>query len=71
MSIQFDKKLIIDIWSCIMNTVVAKAQELSGEIIELRKEYFKRIEVSEVLCLQQSIDVCYDQLFLLICLYAG
>ena len=71
MLIQFDKNLIIDLWSCIVNTVVPKAQELSGETIELRKGYFGRIEVSAILCLQQSIVVGCDELFLLICLYAG
>ena len=60
MSIQFDK-----------NTVVSKTQELSGEIINLRKWYFWSIKVSAVLCVQQSIVVCYDELFLLICSYAS
>ena len=52
MSIKFNESLIIDMWSYIVNTVVPKVQESSDEITELRKGYFKRIEVSTVLCLQ-------------------
>ena len=71
MPIQLDNSLIIDLWSCIVNTVVPKAGELSAGIIELSKWLFWELEVSVILCLQQSNAAYYVELFMLICPYAG